>query len=298
MASDPIRYMERTRAYYAALGYDPYRWACFDHVPFSPLQRALQDCNVALVTTAAPFDPANGEQGPGAPYNAAAKFYRVYSGSNLDDPDLRISHIAIDRTHTTAEDINTYFPLAALRRAAERGQIGRVGPRFHGLPTNRSQRATLEIDCPDLVSRVIADGADAAILVPNCPVCHQSCALAARALEEAGIATVVMGAALDIIEHVGAPRFLFSDVPLGNSAGRPNDRVTQDSIMSMAIDLLRDASAPRTIRHSGVVWPNDPEWKQDYCNIDRISADELGRRRAEYAAVREQARRVRDQLGD
>jgi D-proline reductase (dithiol) PrdB len=295
VASDPIRYMERTRAYYAALGYDPYRWAHFDHVPFSPLKRPLQDCTVALVTTAAPFDPAKGEQGPGAPYNAAAKFYRVYSGSIMDDPDLRISHIAIDRTHTTAEDINTYFPLAALRRAAERGQIGRVGPRFHGLPTNRSQRTTLELDCPDLVSRVIADGADAAILVPNCPVCHQSCALAARALEEAGIATLVMGAALDIIEHVGVPRFLFSDVPLGNSAGRPHDRTTQDSIMSMALDLLRDASGPRTTRHSGVVWWDDPAWKHDYCNIDRLSAGELGRRRTEYAAVREQARRARDQ---
>lgn len=298
MTSDPIRYMERTRAYYAALGYDPYRWAHFDHVPFSPLQRVLQDCTVALVTTAAPFDPAKGEQGPGAPYNAAAKFYRVYSGSSLDDPDLRISHIAIDRTHTTAGDINTYFPLAALRRAVERGQIGRVGPRFHGLPTNRSQRTTREVDCPDLVSRLIADGADAAILVPNCPVCHQSCALAARALEEAGIATVVMGAALDIVEHVGVPRFLFSDMPLGNGAGRPHDRASQDSIMSMALDLLRDASAPRTTRHSGVVWPDDPAWKQDYCNIDRLSAGEIAQRRTEYAVAREQARRVRHEPTD
>lgn len=295
MASEPIRYMERTRAYYGALGYAPYRWARFDDVPFSPLKRPLQDCTVALVTTAAPFDPAKGDQGPGAPYNAGAKFYSVYSGPSAVDPDLRISHVAIDRAHTTAEDGNSYFPLAAQRRAADRSEIGSVARHFHGLPTNRSQRTTLEIDCPELVRRVVADAADAVILVPNCPVCHQSCALAARALEAAGVATVVMGAALDIVEHVGVPRFLFSDVPLGNSAGLPNDRDSQDKVMTRALALLGGATAPRTTWPSGVVWPGDHSWKQDYCNIDRLSADELVRRRADYAAVREQARRVREE---
>ena len=71
------------------------------------------------------------------------------------------------------------------------------------------------------------DGVDAAILVANCPVCHQSIALTARALEEAGIATVVMGCAKDIVEHVGVPRLLFSDFPLGNAAGRPRDQESQ-----------------------------------------------------------------------
>ena len=78
---------------------------------------------------------------------------------------------------------------------------------------------TLEIDCPEIVARCKADGVDAAILVANCPVCHQSVSLAARALEAAGIATVVMGCAKDIVEHVGVPRLLFSDFPLGNRGG-------------------------------------------------------------------------------
>ena len=98
-----------------------------------------------------------------------------------------------------------------------------MAPRFHGTPTNRSQRVTLEQDCPELVARCKADEVDAVILVPNCPVCHQTVSLAARMLEENGIATVVMGCAKDIVEHVGAPRFLFSDFPLGNAAGRPHD---------------------------------------------------------------------------
>src|SRR5258707_5895590 len=31
----------------------------------------------------------------------------------------------------------------------------------------------------------------------------------------------------DIVEYVGVPRFLFSDFPLGNPAGRPNDPASQ-----------------------------------------------------------------------
>jgi len=293
MADDPIHYIDRTQRYYEALGYAPYVWATFKDVPFARLGKPLSSCSVALVTTAVLFDPTKGDQGPGAPYNASAKFYQVYSGSAASDPDLRISHVAIDRAHTTAEDKNSYFPLAALQSAADAKQIGSVASRFHGLPTNRSQRTTIEVDCVELVKRVAADGADAAILVPNCPVCHQSCALAARALEAAGIPTVLLGAALDIVEHVGVPRFLFSDLPLGNSAGKPNDRVSQAKIMTIALELLRDATAPRTTQHSGISWSDDPSWKQDYCNIDRLSSADIVRLRAEYAANREKARSLR-----
>ena len=164
----PIPYMQRIRDYYQALGYGiPYRWAHYAEVPFRPLKKPLAECVIALITTAAPYQPSKGDQGPGAPYNAAAKFYEVYSGDTAIDPDLRISHVAIDRAHTTAEDSNTWFPLPQLRRCAAAGLIGEVAPHFHGAPTNRSQRTTIERDCPELLARCRADGADAAILVAN-----------------------------------------------------------------------------------------------------------------------------------
>ena len=72
-ASDPIAYLPRIRSYYAALGFDaPYVWAQFDDVPFQPLLKPLSACRIAMVTTAAPYQPGKGDQGPGAPYNAAA----------------------------------------------------------------------------------------------------------------------------------------------------------------------------------------------------------------------------------
>ena len=293
----PIAYIERTRRYYAALGYGaPYRWAHYAEAPFHPLGKPLRECRVALVTTAAPYQPDKGDQSP-RNYNAAAKFFNVYSADAARDHDLRISHVAIDRKHTTGEDIGSYFPLAALRRAAQRGRIEAVAPRFHGAPTNRSHRVTLEIDCPEIVARCKADGADAAILVPNCPVCHQTLSLAARMLEENGIATVVMGSAKDIVEHVGVPRFLFSDFPLGNAAGRPNDARSQDLTLELALRLLEAAPAARTTVQSPLRWSADADWKLDYCNIDRMTPEEIAKRRAEFNRVKAEARRMRGEAG-
>jgi len=145
----PIPYIQRIRDYYATLGYGaPYEWAHYAKVPFQALKKPLAESRLTLITTAAPYQPDKGDQRPGAPYNSAAKFYKVYSGDAARDHDLRVSHVGIDRKHTTAEDSGTWFPLPELRRAAARGRVGSVAARFHGLPTNRSHRVTLEIDCP------------------------------------------------------------------------------------------------------------------------------------------------------
>ena len=117
--TDSIRYMQRTRDWYLALGYDnPYRWAHFAEVAFQPLPRPLADCTVALVTTAAPFLRDKGPQGPGAHYNAAAKFFDVYSGDSDRDHDVRNTHVAIDFRHTTREDSGAWFPLPLMRELA------------------------------------------------------------------------------------------------------------------------------------------------------------------------------------
>jgi hypothetical protein len=262
-------------------------------VPFRPLRKPLAQCVVAIVTTAAPYQSGKGDQGPGALYNAAAKFYEVYSDDSLEEPDLRIAHLAIDRQHTTASDQGTYFPLRELRRAAAESRIGSIARRFYGLPTNRSHRATLEVDCHDLAARCREDGVDAAILVPNCPVCHQSVSLAARHLETEGIATVIMGCAKDIVEYVGVPRFLFSDFPLGNAAGRPHDPASQAETLELALALLESSPAPRTTLQSPLRWSDDPVWKLDYFNVDRLSPEEIYRLHTEHGRRRVTAKALR-----
>jgi hypothetical protein len=290
----PLPYMARTRDYYRAIGYDtPYRWAHYTSAPFQPLTKPLDRSRVTLITTAAPYDPAKGDQGPGAPYNGGAKFYTAYDGDTSKTHDVRISHIAYDRVHTSAEDSGTWFPLPQLQRIAREARIGELAPRFFGAPTNRSHRVTIETDAPEILARCRADNVDAAVLVPNCPVCHQTVSLVARHLEANGIATVVMGCAKDIVEHAAVPRFLFSDFPLGNSAGRPHDVASQAFTLELALRVLESAPGAQTTVQSPLRWSEDPSWKRDYSNPALLSPDELARRRAEFETQKAIARESR-----
>jgi D-proline reductase (dithiol) PrdB len=124
-------------------------------------------------------------------------------------------------------------------------------------------------------------------------VCHQTVSLAACHLEANGIPTIVMGCAKDIVEHVGVPRFLFSDFPLGNPAGRPHDPVSQALTLGLALRTLEAAPAPRTTVQSPLRWSADASWKLDFSNIVRLSAEEIARRRAEFDRQKEIAKTIR-----
>ena len=294
----PIPYLKRTRDWYLALGYDnPYRWAHYIDVPFQPLRKPLSQATVTLITTAAPYQPDKGNQGPGAPYNAAAKFYKVYSADTSLDHDVRVSHVGIDRKHTSMEDSGCWFPLPIMRTFVQAGRIGSLARRFHGAPTNRSQRHTIEVDCPEILTRCREDRVDAAILVPNCPVCHQTLSLVARYLEENGISTVLMGCAKDIMEYCGVPRVLFSDFPLGNGAGRPHDPKSQQFTLDFALRVLESAPAARTTVQSPLRWSESHDWKLDFHNIERVSSDEIARLRAEMDKGKTVAREIRELSG-
>ena len=147
----PIPYMQRTRDYYQALGYGtPYRWAHYVEVPFTPLRKPL---------AASPGDPRSprrrrtsptrATRDRARPTTAAAKFYKVYSGDTRSD--ARPAHLA-RRLRPQAHHgrgQRHLVPAAGAARARRRpGASARVAPRFHGAPTNRSHRVTLETDAP------------------------------------------------------------------------------------------------------------------------------------------------------
>ena len=102
--------------------------------------------------------------------------------------------------------------------------------------------------------------------------------LVARYLERNGIPTVIMGAAKDIVEHAGVPRFLFSDFPLGNSCGKPHEPDTQRFTLDLALKVLESAPGPRTTVQSPLRWNEDGDWKLDYNNLERMSLEEVAKR--------------------
>ena len=125
-------------------------------------------------------------------------------------------------------------------------------------------------------------------------MCHQTVSLIARFLEENGIPTVIMGCAKDIVEHVGAPRFLFSDFPLGNAAGKPDDVGSQAFTMELALKVLESAIGPRTTVQSPLRWSDDASWKLDFSNIEQMSDEEIASRRAEFDRNKQIAKERRE----
>jgi hypothetical protein len=117
-------------------------------------------------------------------------------------------------------------------------------------------------------------------------VCHQTVSLVARHLEAGGIPTVIMGCAKDIVEYCGVPRFLFSDFPLGNSAGRPFDADSQARTLELALRVLETAPAARTTVQSPLRWRDDAAWKLDYLNLERMTPADLAERRREFDVVK------------
>ena len=124
-------------------------------------------------------------------------------------------------------------------------------------------------------------------------MCHQTVSLAARHLEANGIPTVVIGCAKDIVEYAGVPRFLFSDFPLGNPAGRPHDPESRAFTLELALKLLELAPGSRTTVQSPLRWSDNPDWKLDFSNIARLSPEEIARRRAEFDREKEIAKTIR-----
>jgi hypothetical protein len=112
--------------------------------------------------------------------------------------------------------------------------------------------------------------------------------LVARHLEAAGIPTVILGSAIDIVEHCGVPRFVFTDFPLGNPCGKPYDEDMQRAIVATGLDVLERARAPRTTVRTPYRWSEDETWRDRYLQVHAENAAELAERGAERRLLREQ----------
>jgi len=159
MSGDPIGYMERTRLYYRALGYEKdYRWAHNDDTPFTLLQKPLSQARIAIVVTSSQ---------PGKYFDDNSPKKEVWSTLVETAPkDLYNQHLAWDKETTHTRDRESYLPLIAMETMVKKSVIGAVASRFHSVPTVYSQRETITKDAPDILNRVQEDGADAVILVP------------------------------------------------------------------------------------------------------------------------------------
>ena len=115
-SSQPVGYMERTRAYYRAFGYKAdYVWAHHDDVPFTRLAKPLAESRIALLTTASPLDASNKD----------AKGWRHVWSAPVDPPPEKLDTLDLswDKATTHTDDRESFLPLAAAQDLATEGRI-------------------------------------------------------------------------------------------------------------------------------------------------------------------------------
>lgn len=212
-----------------------YPWVENRRAPFKPARRALPMLNLALITSAGayidgsePFDTSN----PGGD----ASFREI--PTLIEAEDLRWAARGYDPA-AVQQDMNSQVPLERLFEFESNGIIGQLNPvfwSFCGFIPSAARFADNAL--PQLVERVTRYGAQAALLIPASRVCHQTMGLAARALEAAGITTIVLAVDKEAIERVRPPRGVYYKGEFGAVAGQPNFPEHQRRILDETLRLL------------------------------------------------------------
>ena len=91
----------------------------------------------------------------------------MWSGETATPPEmLYTDDLAWDRDNTHTQDVESFLLIRHLQRFVAEGRVGSLSRRFHGVPTDYSQRRTIERDAPRVLERCREDGVDVALLVP------------------------------------------------------------------------------------------------------------------------------------
>jgi Glycine/sarcosine/betaine reductase selenoprotein B (GRDB) len=152
----PVRYMERTRNYYRALGYTKdYVWAHHAEVPFTRPIKPISAMKIALICTAGPGDLSHRDEN---------NRRQVWSGPVAHPPESFETDLAWDRESTHTDDRETFLPIDAAQRLIADGTLGTLARHFHTAPTEYSQQKTTNQDAPEILRRLHADVVVAAIL--------------------------------------------------------------------------------------------------------------------------------------
>lgn len=214
---------------------EQYPWVENRRAPFLPVRRALPMLNLGLISSAGayvdgtePFDTSL----PGGD----ASFREI--PSLVTDEDLRWCARGYDPAGVS-RDMNCQTPLARLFEFEGNGIIGRFNQVFWSLCGFIPSAARFaEQSLPELVERVKRYHVQAALLIPASHLCHQTVGLAARALEAAGVPTMMLSVDREATARVRPPRAGHYSGEFGSVAGRPGWPEHQRRVLDEALRLL------------------------------------------------------------
>jgi D-proline reductase (dithiol) PrdB len=142
-----------------------YPWRRVDPVPWAPLQKPLAESRVALLSSAGLIAP--GQDAFDESVRGGDPSFREIAGDAVV-AGLRDTHRSETFDHTgLAEDPNLAFPLDRLRELQTEGRIGELNARhFSFMGSITAPGRLVKRTAPAVAADLVADGVDAALLVP------------------------------------------------------------------------------------------------------------------------------------
>ncbi len=135
-----------------------------EFIAWAPLRKPLQECSIALISTAGVHLKSQPHHDLLNPHGDAS--FREIPG-NTPAGSLAVDHLHYDTADANA-DPNCVFPIDRLRELAATGTIGSVAPVHFGfmgfIPDGRLLRDTT---APIVAERLLAQHTDAVVLTPG-----------------------------------------------------------------------------------------------------------------------------------
>jgi D-proline reductase (dithiol) PrdB len=214
---------------------DDYPWIKNRRAPFTPARRALPMLNLALISSAGAYIDGT----PSFDTSSAdgdANFREI--PIEVESADFRFAVRGYDAA-AIHQDLNSQLPIERLLEFEKNGIIGQLNPvfwSFCGYIPNATR--VVENLAASLVERTQRYEVQAALLIPASTLCHQSVGLVARALELAGIPTMMLAVVKEVVESVRPPRVALYDGEIGSVAGNPGWPEHQRRILDEALRLI------------------------------------------------------------
>ena len=216
---------------------------------WTPVTKELKDMTIALATAAGVHLKSDKK------FNLAGDttFREIPNTATVDE--MMVSHGGYDNGDVN-KDINCMFPIDRLHELAAEGFIKGVAPVHYGfMGGGGDQTAFTEESGPAIAQKLKEEGVDGVVLTAGWGTCHRTAVIVQRAIEAAGIPTIVIAALPPVVRQNGSPRAVAPLVPMGANAGEPNNIEMQTNILK---DTLKQLIA---IPSAGKIIPLPYEYK-------------------------------------
>ncbi|AGP39529.1 D-proline reductase (dithiol) protein PrdB [Sorangium cellulosum] len=218
---------------------------------WTPLAKPLAECVVALCTAGGVHLKSQ------RPFVLSGDHTFREIPSTTPSSELMVSHGGFDNSDVN-RDINAMFPIDRLRELEAEGFVGKVAPTLVGFMGGGGDVDRLRGESGPAIAKILKDeGVDIAVFTGGCGTCHRSAVVVQRAVETAGMSTIIIAALPPIARQQGAPRITAPRVPIGSNAGEPRNVEMQTAILK---DTLR---AVEEMTHFGQVKALPYEYRHD-----------------------------------